>query len=88
MARSIVALVGNPRAQSRTHHLALDAAHAIADRIGDTEPIEIVDLSALAPQLLATAPSAAIEVSLDLVRSADVLVVASPTYKGLSLIHI
>jgi FMN reductase len=82
MAKSIVALVGNPRARSRTHTVALQAAQAIADRTGGTAQVEIVDLSALAPHVLAAAPSAALELSLDLVRSADVLVVAAPTYKG------
>ena len=82
MAKSSVALVGNPRAQSRTHTVALQAAQAVADRVGDAAPVEIVDLSALAPHLLAATPSASVELSLDLVRGADVLVVASPTYKG------
>ncbi|MBO2447941.1 NAD(P)H-dependent oxidoreductase [Actinomadura barringtoniae] len=82
MAKSLVTLVGNPRAGSRTHQVARQAAQAIADRIGHTAADEIVDLSAVAPHLLAATPAAAVEVSLDLVRGADVLVVASPTYKG------
>lgn len=82
MTKSIVALVGNPRAHSRTHQVALQAAEAIAGRIGYPASGETVDLSALAPYLLAATPSAALELSLELVSGADVLVVASPTYKG------
>ncbi|MFI0444053.1 NAD(P)H-dependent oxidoreductase [Actinomadura sp. 6N118] len=79
---SIVALVGNPRAQSRTHRVALQAAQAIAARIGQPVAAETVDLSAVAPYLLVATPSAAVELTLELVSGADVLVVASPTYKG------
>ncbi|MFI0374077.1 NADPH-dependent FMN reductase [Actinomadura sp. 1N219] len=82
MAKSIVTLVGNPRPASRTHQVAAQAARAVADRLDDVKPAETVDLSALAPHLLAATPSAMVEVALDLVRGADVLVVASPTYKG------
>jgi FMN reductase len=60
MVKSIIVLVGNPRAQSRTHTVALQAAQAIADRIGDAASVEIVDLSALAPHVLAATPSAAL----------------------------
>ncbi|MFD0889577.1 NADPH-dependent FMN reductase, partial [Streptosporangium algeriense] len=43
---------------------------------------EVVDLSVLAPSLLSPQASPEVEAALDLVRRADVLVVASPTYKG------
>ncbi|MFI6628548.1 NADPH-dependent FMN reductase [Nonomuraea fuscirosea] len=43
---------------------------------------EVVDLSALGPHLLAPGAHSGVEVALELVREASVLVVASPTYKG------
>ncbi|MEU8396830.1 NAD(P)H-dependent oxidoreductase [Nonomuraea sp. NPDC048892] len=45
-------------------------------------PYEVVDLSALGPHLLAPGAHPGVEVALELVREASVLVVASPTYKG------
>ncbi|GAA1624864.1 NAD(P)H-dependent oxidoreductase [Nonomuraea maheshkhaliensis] len=41
-----------------------------------------MDLSALGPHLLAPGAHPGVEVALELVREASVLVVASPTYKG------
>jgi FMN reductase len=79
---TVVTLVGNPRAGSRTYGVAVAAAEAIAARLGGPREPEIVDLSALAPVLLAPKPSASVELALELVSAADVLVVASPTYKG------
>lgn len=78
----IVALVGNPREGSRTLGVAVEAAGTLGKRLGHAEPVEVVDLSALGPHLLSAVPNAGVEVALDLVRGADVLVVASPTYKG------
>ncbi|GAA3513106.1 FMN reductase [Streptosporangium album] len=79
---SIVTVVGNPRAGSRTYEVAVQATQAIATRIGREEPSEVVDLAALAPVLLAPETSSAVEAALELVTQASVLVVASPTYKG------
>ncbi|MFD9942270.1 NADPH-dependent FMN reductase [Nonomuraea sp. NPDC059023] len=107
---SIVTVVGNPRAGSRTYGAAVAAATAIADRLrghtgfGDETPgfpggasefggasgfggggghqAEVVDLSALAPVILDPGPHAALEVALELVASASVVVFASPTYKA------
>jgi FMN reductase len=42
----------------------------------------VVDLAALAPHLLAREPGPGVESALKLVLDAEVLVVASPTYKG------
>ncbi|MES9601901.1 NAD(P)H-dependent oxidoreductase [Actinomadura sp. NPDC000929] len=81
MTNNIITLVGNPRARSRTNRAALQAAQAIADRIENAALGETIDLAALAPEL-PTASSAAVESALDLVTAADVLVAASPTYKG------
>ncbi|MEW2354146.1 NAD(P)H-dependent oxidoreductase [Spirillospora sp. NPDC029432] len=80
MSAGIVALVGNPRPGSRTHRVADQAARAVARRLG-AGPHETIDLTALAPHLLSPLPSAAVEAALELAAS-DVLVVASPTYKG------
>jgi FMN reductase len=79
---SIVTLIGNPREGSRTGTVAVAAAQAVAARIGSAGPHEIVDLSALGPQLLSPGASAAVETAVELVTEARVLVVASPTYKG------
>ncbi|MGN9841168.1 NADPH-dependent FMN reductase [Nonomuraea sp. H19] len=79
---SVVTLVGNPRAGSRTRTVAVEAARAIGERIGVPGPYDVVDLSGLGPHLLAPGPSAAVEAALELVAEASVLVVVSPTYKG------
>jgi FMN reductase len=74
----VVVLVGNPRPASRTHTVAAQAAQAL---VPDVTP-EIIDLTALAPVLLSPRASAAVEDAVERVTTADVLVVASPTYKG------
>jgi FMN reductase len=51
--------------------------HGVFDVAGD-----VVDLAALAPHLLAREPGPGVESALKLVLDAEVLVVASPTYKG------
>ncbi|AQZ65405.1 FMN reductase [[Actinomadura] parvosata subsp. kistnae] len=90
---SVVALVGNPREGSRTLTVAVEAARAVGRRLeraghgfgrgaDGAEPYEVVDLAALGPHLLAPGASPQVEVALELVREASVLVVASPTYKG------
>ncbi|WP_433472108.1 NADPH-dependent FMN reductase [Spirillospora sp. CA-142024] len=79
---SLVALVGNPRPRSRTLGVALTAARAIGERVGEAGETETVDLSALAPDLLSATPPPAVRHALDVVGGADVLVVASPTYKA------
>ncbi|WP_336204166.1 NADPH-dependent FMN reductase [Nonomuraea sp. LPB2021202275-12-8] len=79
---SIVTLVGNPREGSRTRAVAVAAAEAVGSRVGYEGPYDAVDLSALGPHVLSPTPSADVEVALELVTEASVLVVASPTYKG------
>ncbi|MFI6298261.1 NADPH-dependent FMN reductase [Nonomuraea sp. NPDC050790] len=80
---SIVTVVGNPRTGSRTYGAAIAATDAVAARLGAGEhQAEVVDLSALAPVILDPAPHAALEVALELVASASVVVFASPTYKA------
>ncbi len=75
-------LVGNPKPASRTLGVAVAAADALSERLDLRSAPEIVDLAGLARRLLLPEPSAAIEDALDVVRSADLLLVASPTFKG------
>ena len=83
-AVSIVALVGNPRAGSRTRLVAEAFVAGIA-RLA--EPAEqaietaTIDLADLAPELF-TYPSATVDAALATATGARVLVVASPTYKA------
>lgn len=76
----IVSIVGNPRRGGRT----TDVAEAVADRLADaaggvgTTTIELADLG---PSLLEWG-AADVAAALDLVRGADALVVATPTYKA------
>ncbi|MFC4588178.1 NADPH-dependent FMN reductase [Sphaerisporangium corydalis] len=79
---SLVTLVGNPREGSRTRTVAEHAAALVADRLGHTGPGDVVDLAGLAPVLLAPRPPSEVQAALELVAGADVLLVASPTYKG------
>jgi FMN reductase len=84
---SLAVVVGNPRPASRTFTAAIEAARAVAKAAGaDVEgagaELDVIDLSALAPGLLQPEPSAPIEDALALVTAADVILVASPTYKG------
>jgi FMN reductase len=76
----IVTVVGNPRPASRTHGLARALAVELAHVLPDVTVGE-VDLAALGPRVLdqADAPASA---AVGQVLAADVLVVASPTYKA------
>jgi FMN reductase len=76
----IVSVVGNPRAESRTHGLARALVRALARALPAPTTAE-VDLAALGPRVLDPADRAAAAAS-DRVLAADVLVVASPTYKA------
>jgi FMN reductase len=79
---SIVARVGNPRPGSRTLGAARTAVTAIGEHVAGAGEAETVDLSALAPGLLGADPPPEVRRALDVVGGADVLVVASPTYKA------
>ncbi|WP_030913957.1 NADPH-dependent FMN reductase [Streptosporangium amethystogenes] len=79
---SIVTVVGNPRPGSRTHGAAISAAAAVGGRIGDRGAPEVVDLAVLAPLLFAPQTVPEVKAALELVAGAEVLVVASPTYKA------
>ena len=72
-----VVVVGNPKPASRT----LEAAVHVARELGGAEPGLVVDLALLGPELLDWSSSAIHELVTDVGR-ADLVVVASPTYKG------
>jgi FMN reductase len=74
------ALTGNPRPQSRTHGLACTLAAQIARALPDAAVAE-TDLAELGPRVLDPADPAAAG-AVTRVLEADVLVVASPTYKA------
>jgi len=76
----IVGLVGNPRPESRTHGLARTLARELA-RVVPTAVTAEVDLAPLGPRVLDPADAAA-AAGAEQVLGADVLVIASPTYKA------
>lgn len=79
-AATIVAVVGNPRPESRTHGLARALVTALAAAAPGASTAEI-DLAMLGPRVLDAAdPEATAAVAR--VLTADVLVLASPTYKA------
>jgi FMN reductase len=76
----VVSVVGNPRRESRTHALARDLTAALATAHGNAETHE-VDLAALAAKVLDGSDADAVAAT-EQVLSADLLIVASPTYKA------
>jgi FMN reductase len=82
-----VTLIGNPKAESRTHRVATEATRGVMAAVGagaDSAQVQhrVVDLSGLACRLLLPQASAAVEDAVESVTSADVLIVASPVFKG------
>lgn len=78
---SFVVLVANPKPQSRTLQVARLAADTVNRATALPGEHQVIDLSGLARRLLLE-PSSAVEDALEQVRQADLLLVASPTYKG------
>lgn len=72
-----VVLVGNPKPQSRT----LAAAVAVAEGLTGRPPDVVIDLADLGPALLER-DSQQVTAAVETVLAADLLVVASPTYKA------
>jgi FMN reductase len=70
-------VVGNPKAASRT----LAAAHTLAAGLTGREPDTVIDLATIGGALLDWSDRAVSELVLE-VGAADLVVVASPTYKG------
>lgn len=77
---STVVLVGNPQPSSRTRLVAEEVAQQLTVR-GDAEVAPTIDLADVADRLFRF-PDATVEALLDQVAAADVLIVASPTYKA------
>nr|BFE29369.1 NAD(P)H-dependent oxidoreductase [Actinomadura rugatobispora] len=79
---SFEVIIGNPRPGSRTAAAAVAAARAVAEAAGiDGEP-GVIDLSEYGPGLLEATPPAEVAAALERVKAAQVLLVASPTYKA------
>ena len=80
----ITTIVGNPRVGSRTR-LAADAVAGSLTRLaqdaGREVETQIVELAMLMGELFAF-PSEAADAAVELAKSSDLLVVASPTYKA------
>jgi FMN reductase len=79
-APSIVAVVGNPRPESRTHGLARTLAAALAVTLPAASTDE-VDLALLGGRVLDYDDAGASD-GVERVLAADLLIVASPTYKA------
>lgn len=77
-----VVLVGNPKPQSRTLTVANAAAEAISGSLGIDQGYQVVDLCALAETLLLPIGNQVVARALETVAAADLLLVASPTFKG------
>lgn len=70
-----VVVSGNPRPASRTSTLALAVGSAL------DEKAQLIEVGALGPGLL-TPGDEATAAALDAIRAAELLVIATPTYKG------
>jgi FMN reductase len=70
-------VVGNPRPQSRT----LDAATSVLTQLTGAPPDLVLDLATFGAGLLDWSDEA-VTAAVDDVRSADLVIVASPTYKA------
>jgi len=73
----IAVVTGNPKAGSRT----LDAAVLVATRLGDAVPSTVVDVVTLGAGLLGWGDPDVTK-AIEAVQAADILVVASPTFKA------
>ncbi|SEB65087.1 FMN reductase [Nocardioides exalbidus] len=73
----IAVVVGNPKPGSRT----LSAATYVATELGGAEPDLVVDLATLGPAILDWADAGVADL-VKQVGAADLVVVASPTYKA------
>lgn len=86
--QSVVTVVGNPRAGSRTAAAAASVAELLASELGTPYRIdELIDLVTFAPAIFQgdradDEDRSALESAIDLVSSASVIVVATPVYKG------
>jgi FMN reductase len=74
---TVAVVVGNPKPRSRTYH----AAHLVAERLAGRPADLSIDLTELGPALLDWSDPEVAEL-VAAVQAADLVVVASPTYKG------
>jgi FMN reductase len=74
-----VVLSGNPRPESRTLRLATAVGEGIGDKLGRST-LTTIDVASFGTRLLA--PDDEVAGAVAALREADVLVVATPTYKG------
>lgn len=77
----IVVVSGNPRPGSRTRELAVAAGTAVAAG-RDAGPPVLVDVADLGPLLLAPGRAPEVTAALATIRAAELLIVATPTYKA------
>jgi FMN reductase len=86
--QSVVTVVGNPRAGSRTAAAAASVAELLSSELGTPYRLDdLVDLVTFAPAIFqgdaaVGAERAALESAIDLVSSASLVVIATPVYKG------
>ncbi|GAB2591868.1 NADPH-dependent FMN reductase [Kribbella endophytica] len=86
--QSVVTVVGNPRAGSRTAAAAASVAELLSSELGTPYRLnDLVDLVTFAPAIFqgdaaSDEQRAALENAIDLVSSASLVVVATPVYKG------
>jgi FMN reductase len=86
--QSVVTVVGNPRAGSRTAAAAASVAELLSSELGTPYRLnDLVDLVTFAPAIFqgdaaSDEQRAALESAIDLVSSASLIVVATPVYKG------
>lgn len=74
---SIAVVVGNPKPASRT----LDAATSLATTLAGMPPDLVIDVVTLGPSLLGWGDDG-VKAAVAAVAASDLVVVASPTYKG------
>ena len=77
MSARVAVVVGNPKPRSRTHAAAVH----LATEIAGSAPELVVDLADLGAGLLDWS-DAGVDALVEQVRAADLVVVASPTYKA------
>ena len=73
-----VAVIGNPKVHSRTRHAAELVIAAMTGSLPDT----VIELSELGPGLLGWGDPAVAEAKRHVLDAGELLVIATPTYKG------